>query len=47
MEVFLFMSYLLSIFSDFAQIKPVTLSVILAILLAAFLLYLMRKSVKI
>lgn len=46
MEVFFIMSYIISIFSDFAKIKPVTLSVILAILLAAFLLYLMRRSVK-
>lgn len=40
------MSYIVSIFSDFAKIKPVTISVILAVLLAAFLLYIMRKSVK-
>ncbi|MGB9679789.1 MAG: energy-coupled thiamine transporter ThiT [Thermoanaerobacteraceae bacterium] len=40
------MSYVISVFSDFAKIKPVTLSVILAILLASLLLYLMRNSIK-
>jgi len=40
------MSYIISVFSDFSKIKPATLSVIIAILFAAFLLYILRNSVK-
>jgi len=40
------MSYIVSIFSDFTKIKPATLSIIIAILFAAFLFYILRNSVK-
>lgn len=40
------MSYIISVFSDFSKIKPATLSVIIAILFAAFLFYILRNSVK-
>ncbi|MDK2805977.1 energy-coupled thiamine transporter ThiT [Thermoanaerobacterium thermosaccharolyticum] len=40
------MSYIISVFSDFSKIKPATLSIIIAILFAAFLFYILRNSVK-